>query len=844
MQITKTRLLCPFLGVLRHGTSKNCLEKKNKAFSLVELLVALIIISVITAALAPTITKKAAKASIMLGNLTSVLKDQYEGVLLNLDVENPNCTVQADGTAKCSVTIPDGVTKVNAIVVGGGGGGGGASAYSQTEGSYSRTTAGSQTFNIGSDAVDVKIKSMTAGGGGGGGGTITNMNKSIAKTLAGCNAWAEEIKTRIGSRPDIYFLANQCIFITYGDVYYDTKNIHEVCRNDNPVWQDSADDAWSLASSEWVTTYVIPNARKRDYYDQYVLKNKQCLWRDDTDVTANYTQETRDKYECINGWNATTKQCDGLTAYDLYSETYISRDAGYGKGRWKTLYANTDDEDTTWVPAGPKVYYNYFYQYEKLNANNDATACTNNYKYAGWRQAGENYGYVEDGIKIIGNVPTGPHMAVCYFSGSIVDKNYYGGGGGGGGTYVEDIEIPSYVVSNSNGQITLTAGGGGNGGDGGKIEYKYYPCDKDPCNMALADNKYFYGKNGTDGGTSSVSIGGWTYSIAGGKGGYAKTGLNASFSARGGEGGQCAKDYSKCFDGNIGNNPEAKATDTYITAKFEGSYGGGGGSSLSRTTAGKGGYGGDAGKYTDNDYVDVYTSGIDYGAAKGSDGTAGNVYITYAHKIRAGGGGGGGGAGYAFVQNISVTPNTTYSNIVIGNGGTGGSIGEKGADGKNSSFTIGSTTCSANGGKGGNFGSKAASATAMPTHGTGGAAGGISCTSASKYATGKAGGTGAQSGTSGEHGSQGGCGGDSGIGAQGGHGGNNYSRGHKNALVNGLTTVFEAPSILIAKILLGSAGAGGGGGGWSNAVGNYSTPGVGGDGQDGYVYIYWKKKGN
>lgn len=252
MQKNRPFLPYPFLGVLRHGTSK-------KAFSLVELLIALIVISVITAAMAPTLTKKARQSKLFM-DFTHILTDKYEGVLLRPGAAG--CTTDAAGITKCSVTIPDNVTKVNAIVVGGGGGGGGASAYSQTEGTYSRTSSGSETFNIGKDAVDVKIKSMTGGGGGGGGGSITNMNKTISKTLAGCNAWAEEIRARTGSRPNIYYLANQCIFITYGDVYYDTKNIHEVCRNDNPVWQDTKDEDWKLVSKGWIEDYVLPNAKK------------------------------------------------------------------------------------------------------------------------------------------------------------------------------------------------------------------------------------------------------------------------------------------------------------------------------------------------------------------------------------------------------------------------------------------------------------------------------------------------------------------------------------------------------------------------------------------------------
>ena len=57
----------------------------------------------------------------------------------------------------------------------------------------------------------------------------------------------------------------------------------------------------------------------------------------------------------------------------------------------------------------------------------------------------------------------------------------------------------------------------------------------------------------------------------------------------------------------------------------------------------------------------------------------------------------------------------------------------------------------------------------------------------------------------------------------------------------GLSTLFISPSNTFDAATLGSAGAGGGGGGWAYNSTLYSVdnPGYGGDGQNGYVYIYW-----
>ena len=62
-----------------------------------------------------------------------------------------------------------------------------------------------------------------------------------------------------------------------------------------------------------------------------------------------------------------------------------------------------------------------------------------------------------------------------------------------------------------------------------------------------------------------------------------------------------------------------------------------------------------------------------------------------------------------------------------------------------------------------------------------------------------------------------------------------------NAIVNGLSNAFAAPSVSASDVDYGQAGAGGGGGGWSEDSVTKPTPGLGAQGQNGYVFIYWRE---
>ena len=100
--------------------------KKQNAFTLAELLVSILIISVILTLLAPVITKKV-KSSISVNNGSSN-SSGYNSKLYIYNKSNPECSEISgvNNSISCNFTIPSGVNRINAIAVSGGGGGAGA----------------------------------------------------------------------------------------------------------------------------------------------------------------------------------------------------------------------------------------------------------------------------------------------------------------------------------------------------------------------------------------------------------------------------------------------------------------------------------------------------------------------------------------------------------------------------------------------------------------------------------------------------------------------------------------------------------------------------------------------
>ena len=226
----------------------------------------------------------------------------------------------------------------------------------------------------------------------------------------------------------------------------------------------------------------------------------------------------------------------------------------------------------------------------------------------------------------------------------------------------------------------------------------------------------------------------------------------------------------------------------------------------------------------------------------GGNGKSGIAEIKYDLIYQAASGGGGGGGAFLKVENINVNPSTQYT-IRVSGGGSGGAVLNNGSDGGETRVSFEGTSYTLSGGKGGKIGTSATSSSNV-VYGIGGNGGDILTTISDTANSTKKAGSKGLNGSGSILGSIGGNGGESGIESKGGCGGlfDNGSNCSATTTV-GLSEIFISPSNIFDTAEYGSAGSGGGGGGWAYNTTAYPTgnPGKGGDGQNGYVYVYWTK---
>ena len=798
--------------------------KKQNAFTLAELLVSILIISVILTLLAPVITKRA-KESFSVSS-----SRENESRLYLYDINDSDCTSSTDGTNSldCVFKVPNNIEEISLVMVSGGGGGAGAT--NPTVNTNQKLTAAnssignSQTkeLTITSSMKNIVVSNLigsgaggggaswgSSGGSGGGGGPQSQADCDPYNALfipaayngsGGKNTCVTKYNVGDTNGPTI---ASSVYTITAGGT---TCNVTKCCWRGTTSSSCAASGSWSGHSTSYsgctrtVCTWAAANASCQS-------------WAPNGTSAGDWRLPTQNE---MKGWAnniqrvSTYLGSDGLQLCDYLSYSYGSVGCNY-TNRCSGAYNGYCYPNYVW--SSPSGYY------FRLSNGSFNGPDSNSARYA--------------------------FSTRCvYDGGSGGAQSYTGvlGGGGGAGAYIKNYQIPNDIISsNIGGKIKLYSAAGGSGGSSAA--------------SSSAD-----GSDGSAGSTSYVEVYSpdnvlkWGIRAAGGNAGYGATSTLAG-------GGGAKKSLNSCqlFENDSWKN--INCTGTGLEGSSGDSGANGGGSMYNSTTPTGGGNGantsiangyngsvygaGGGGATVTFDSSNNPTKGI------GGNGANGVAEITYDYTYQAAAGGGGGGGAFAYIKNIPVVSENTYT-ITVGAGGLGGTISSNGSDGGESSININGTIYNLSGGKGGKAGTSATSSSTV-VQGAGGLAGVVSAnvTSAAgaEYKNGENGENGETYTKDDTHanslpygGSYGGLGGMSGIDTKGGCGGLFIDSSIcTNNTVNGTNTTFTTPTISNGNIDYAQAGAGGGGGGWSENATNFPNPGSGAQGQGGYVLLIWQK---
>ncbi len=789
-------------------TREFCCAKKYSGFTLAELLVSVLIISIIMVVLAPVITKRVTSNINVSGGGGSTKK---ESKLFLYNPTDPNCSaVAGQKSLDCGFRTGSGVKSISVVMVSGGGGGAGATTPNYDYGkklTVTNATVGSaktQEFTITKGMKNFTVTYLAGSGGGGGGG-----------------AWIEEQGGAPTSQADCD--------------RYDAKFLTAAQNNGTPVCVTK----WNIgdipsATNGGIATSVTTVKTDRSCYGE-------CCWQGNT--SGPYCDSSGTTYSGCNRtvctWYAGNASCQAL-AYNGTKAGDWRLPTKNEMSKWKsninTINKNQGDN-------GLRLCDNLSgYGAARCNGYDVCDGSPNGYCYPRevWSSTpfGSYYSYFHLGSgTFYGPTNQNPYYAAsvrCVLEGGAQTFNSYGGGGGSGASFFKNYQIPDdLIVNNIGGKIVFYAAPGAKGGNAASSS------------GASASN----GNNGSESYIALYDADGnlkWGLRAGGGNGGK-----GASGSTFGNGGSSVSTSSCQIFQNNVwtdtnctgvgSSGSNGASLDTGGDGAANGGVGGG--SLYNTTTLSGGGNGGSSGSEVGGN-GSLYGSGGGGGttkvvsnvatAGKGGYGANGVAEITYDLTYESAGGGGGGGGAMLKVENITVTPSTTYT-IRVGGGGNGGAIMNNGTDGGESKVTFSGGTYVLSGGKGGKVGTSGTASTSA-VHGVGGAG-------AAKSGAGvSVAGSNGSAGTISNIGSIGGSGGKSGIESEGGCGAL-FSNGVNCSATTtyGLSTMFVSPSNIFSAAEFGSAGAGGGGGEYAYNTTIYpdNNPGYGGNGQNGYVYLYW-----
>ena len=788
---------------------------KSFGFTLAELLVSTLIISIIMVVLAPVITKRVTSNINVSGSGGGSGSSKQDNKLFVYNPTDPDCIpVAGQRSLDCGFRTGSGVKSVNVVMVSGGGGGAGATTPNYDYGkklTVTNSTIGSaktQEFTITKGMKNFTVTYLAGSGGGGGGGTWSESAGGAPTSQADCDPYGAKFLTAAQNNGKAVCVTK----FNIGDIpsapnggiaaSVTTVSTNTYCSANACCWQgktaspcDSSGTSYSGCRRTVCTWYAADASCKALAYNgtkagdwRLPTKDEMSKWKSNIN--------TINKNQGDNG----LRLCDDFSGYGA------ARCLNYG------------------VCDG--AINNHCYPYYVWSATTWGSNVYDFYLHSGTFY--QNYN----------NFPRSADSVRCVLEGGGSTYNSYGGGGGSGASFFKNYQIPDdLIVNNIGGRIVFYAAPGAKGGNG-------------------ASSSGTNASNGYSGTASYIALYDktnkliWGLEAAGGNGGK-----GASSSAGGNGGASVSNTSCKIFQNNVWTDTNCTGVGSagsngasLDTGGNSAANGGVGGGSLYNTTTLSGGGNGGSASSEVGGNGSLYGSGGGGGttkfttsgtsvtstAGKGGYGANGVAEITYDLTYESAGGGGGGGGAMLKVENITVTPSTTYT-IRVGGGGNGGAIMNNGVDGGESKVTFAGGTYVLSGGKGGKVGTSG-TATTSAVHGVGGAGAAKSSVGVSVA------GSNGSAGTISNIGSIGGSGGKSGIESEGGCGAL-FSNGVNCSATTtyGLSTMFVSPSNIFDAAEFGSAGAGGGGGGYAYNTTIYpdNNPGYGGNGQNGYVYIYW-----
>ncbi len=773
------------------GAFRRLRQSRKFAFSLVEMLMALLVVSILLAALAPVMTRKM-NENIVISGTGGVVKNP----------EGYQCYPYKDSLNTVDMSLKD-VYYANFIIASGGGGGAGATSQkvldNQTLSAQSTNTANvSKTLTITEDMDEFKIGFMTAGGGGGGGGAVKYINTTFTPSAENCKNYGTGKVDTVGNTGENFatYINNICVtkfnqsvsgcngdYIAKNNACIASKNTAYDYHGCNRIvcTYKQAQDACNALKTSTGSNWRLPT---RDELSLFI-SNKYAISLCDGHNSANYTYCNYDATQTykpywVHGNNSNLRlDCvagNQLSSSAMSAGTYVSTRCVLGSGGVKSFTSISGGGGG----ASPSVTSNNVIN-DELNTFIKNNAGGTIELTAGGGGTGGNAASTTGKKASNGTAGNNSIIRIKNKEGAVVFKITVPGGNFG---YAADG--------------TTTNGTGGNKGGAKALNtcFKQYS----ETGTAAAFNCTNTGKEGTNGAIKLSGI------AAGGTGGTSS--------------------YTGSSTSGAGYNSSNGAGSTLSSGSNPGA-GGGAGRSIETTS-------------NTNGYI----------IGKGGNGSGGFIKLTYKRKFAAAPGGGGGGGSVAKITNLYVGKESNCT-LVIGKGGNGGNVDNNGTDGGSSSIKCDSDsrTFIVEGGKGGKKGTAAQNQTSNPTPGTKGALGDAD-TYIYAIDPGK---REIKKGLDGKDGSYnqltkqgiGGRGGTSGTGTKGACGGlyeeENICKVDATASDRHIGKGFTYENIItpsssdVQNSIYGTSSAGGGGGGWERLIG----PGKGGNGLPGYVCVYW-----